>query len=399
MRERRSEPLHPLRVAHLIDDLGRGGTQTWLSMLVEGLHRLGYEQRVYCLRAIALTETLEKLNRWAPVEVIGTHRLWALEGLVRIYRALRSWRPDIVQTQLPTSDVVGRTLGRLAGVPAVISSIRTRNVRKSSWQLLWDRVTARMADRVVFNSRAVIPFAVRHEGVRLEQAVYIPNGVRRPADPSGPISLPTRGAALRSRLGLPEQAGILGTVARLHPQKGHRYLLEAFARVIRLFPLAGLLVIGDGPLRKRLERQAAGLGLARCVRFLGDRSDVTDLLPLMDIYVHPSLFEGMPNAVMEAMAAARPVIATGVDGTPELIVDGQTGWLVQPADPEDLAERMTFALRNPKEAHRIGLAAAERIQTRFSADRMIGGYHALYQRLVSAGKGLPTLEDRPLYSV
>jgi len=332
---------------------------------------------------MALGETVRGLRRWAPVEVIGTHRLWALEGLVRMYRELRRWQPDIVQTQLPTSDVVGRILGRLAGAPAVVSSIRTRNVHKTRRQLFWDRLTAPLADRVVFNSRAVIPFAVRHEGVRPEQAVYIPNGARVPAAIHDPESLPARKAALRKQLNLPDQTAVLGTVGRLQPQKGHRYLLEAFAGVIRQIPETCLLVIGEGPLRKQLEQQAAGLGLAGRVRFLGDRSDVADLLPLLDVYVHPSLYEGMPNAVLEAMAAARPVIATHVDGTQELIVDGQTGWLVEPADPATLAERMAFALRRPEGARRMGLAAAERIQARFSVDRMIAAYDTLYLRLAS----------------
>ena len=378
------KPSRPLRLVHFIDDLGRGGTQTWLSILVEGLHRLGYEQRVYCLRSIALGETVQGLRRWVPVQVIGTHRLWALEGLVRMYRELRQWRPDIVQTQLPTSDVVGRILGHLAGVPTVVSSIRTRNVHKTRRQLFWDRLTASLADRVVFNSREVIPFSVQHEGVRPEQAVYIPNGARLPAALHDPESLPARKTALRKQLGFPDQTAVLGTVGRLYPQKGHRYLLEAFARVIREIPETCLLVIGDGPLRKRLEQQAAGLGLAGRVRFLGDRSDVPDLLPLLDVYVHPSLYEGMPNAVLEAMAAARTVIATHVDGTQELIVGGQTGWLVEPADPEALAERMAFALRHPEEARRMGLAAAERVKTRFSVHRMIAAYHALYRGMVSA---------------
>ncbi len=371
-----------LRLVHFIDDLGRGGTQTWLTLLVEGLHRLGYEQRIYCLRAIALAETVHRLRQWASVEVIGAPRLWALEGVFHLYAALKWWQPDMVQTQLPTSDVVGRIIGRLAGAPVVVSSIRTHNLHKKGWQLFWDRLTAPLADRVVFNSRAVIPFAVEYEGVSPEQAIYIPNGVRLPVDGSLPESLPAKKVAFRQQLGLPDDAGLLGMVARLHPQKGHTYLLAAFAQVIQQMPETRLLIIGDGPLRQSLEHQAAGLGLAGRIHFLGDRSDGADLLPLLDVYVHSSLFEGMPNAVMEAMAAARPVIATNVDGTPELVVDQQTGWLVEPADPAALAGRMMFALHHPEEARRMGLAAAERMKIHFSADSMIAAYDALYQELV-----------------
>ncbi|MBN1994482.1 MAG: glycosyltransferase [Anaerolineae bacterium] len=367
-----------LRIAYFIDDLIHGGTQTWLTILAEGLHGLGYEQRIYCMRNRAHPQNVQTLQQWAKVNIIGEPRLWAIEGLIHLYQELKQWQPHLVQTMLPTADVVGRTMGHLVGIPVIVSSIRTRNCHKSRWQLFWDHLTIRWACRVIFNSQEVIPFALTHEGVIKEQIVYIPNGARIPQPKSA-----TRTAALRAELGLTYcNVKVLAMVARLHPQKGHRDLLQASALALKEIPNMILLIIGDGPLRQSLEVEVTGLGIAAQVRFLGDRSDVPDLLSMIDLYVHSSLFEGMPNAVMEAMTAARPVIATAIDGAQTLIVDGESGWLVEPGNPAALAARIIFALRHPETARQMGLAAAERIKHHFSADRMVAAYHALYQELI-----------------
>jgi glycosyltransferase involved in cell wall biosynthesis len=330
------------------------------------------------MRNRAHPQNVQALQQWAKVTIIGEPRLWAIEGLIYLYKELKQWQPDIVQTLLPTSDMIGRSIGRIAGMPTIVSSIRTHNLDKPWWQLFLDRRTARWACRVVFNSREAVPFALANEGVTEEQVVYIVNGARiSPAKPDA------KTAALRAELGLPHRnPKVLGMVARLHPQKGHIDLLRAFALVLKEVPETILLVIGDGALRKTLEHETARLGISDQVRFLGDRSDVLDLLFVIDLYVHTSLFEGMPNAVMEAMAAARPVIATAVDGTKELIINNQTGWLVEPGHPAVLAARIIFALRHPETARQMGLAAAERVKVHFSIDRMIAAYHSLYQTLV-----------------
>jgi glycosyltransferase involved in cell wall biosynthesis len=370
-----------LRIAYFIDDLIHGGTQTWLAILVEGLHGLGYEQRVYCMRNRAHPQNVQRLQPWAKVSIIGEPRLWAIEGLIHLYKELKQWQPDIVQTMLPTSDVVGRMVGRLAGMPVMVSSIRSHNTHKSWWQLFWDRLTARWACRVIFNSREAIPFALAYEGVVEEQVVYIPNGTHVRSDMIDVENLSGQNQSLRKQLGLAEQTMVLGMVARLDPRKGHKDLLRAYSLVVKEIPDTALLIIGDGPLRKMLERETIRLNLTAQVHFLGDRSDAPDLLAVMDLYVHSSGSEGMPNAVMEAMVAAKPIVATNVGGLKELIIDNETGWLVEPANPAALAGRIIFALRHQEKARQMGLAAAERIKTHFSADRMIAAYYQLYQEL------------------
>lgn len=372
-----------LRIAYFIDDFIHGGTQTWLAILVEGLHRLGYKQRVYCMQNRAHPQNVQRLQQWANVSIIGEPRLWAIEGLVYLYRQLKQWQPDIVQTVLPTSDMIGRSLGHLAGIPVIVSSIRSHNTHKSWRQLFWGQLTARWACRIVFNSQEVIPFALAREGVVKEQVVYIPNGTYMQPDIIRVKNLFGQNTNLRKQLGLADQIKVLGMVARLDPRKGHKDLLSAYSLVIKEMPETVLLIIGDGALRKMLERETVRLNLAAQVHFLGDRSDILDLLAAIDVYVHSSVSEGMPNAVMEAMAVAKPVVATRVGGITELVIDKQTGWLVEPGHPTALAERIVFALRHQAEARRMGLAAAERIKIHFSAEKMVMAYHTLYQELVS----------------
>ena len=361
----------PLSLTHLIDSLNLAGTQTALVHLARGLARRGYRQRVYCLNNRTHPRVLRQLDE-AGVEVIviGKAQLLSGVGLLRLYRGLRGCQ--VVQTFLPVADVVGRTLARLARVPVVVTSIRARNVDKRGWQLWLDRLTMRWAHRVVFNARNVVDFAVAREGVRPDQVVVIPNGVR--------VAGPRPGDVPRARYRVPDGVRVVGTVGRLRPQKGIGTLLEAFPRVRDRVP-AQLWIIGEGPLRAELEAEARRLGIAGSVRFWGERSDVPELLACMDVYAHAALFEGMPNAVMEAMAAGLPVVASEVDGTRELIREGETGWLVPPGEAAALAARLLAVLDDAEEAARVGQAAARHMAENFSVEKMVDAFDALYQDL------------------
>jgi len=375
-----------IRVCYLIDSLRRDGAQTALCNLVSGLADRGYLQQVYCLNDVVHRDIVERLTQArAHVEVIGKVSLATGWGLLRIFRDLRRWQPAITVTFLPFADVIGRTLAKMAGIPVIVSSVRTRSVDRPRWHFLLCRLTSAWADKVVFNSKDAISFSLTNEGVRSDQVVYIPNGVG-----IDPIRHPGISAAIRSELSIPSNAMVVGTIGRLYPQKGHVYLLRAFEKVLRLLDNVVLLVIGKGPLLPGLRQEASRLGIASKVYFLGERSDVAHLLQCMDLYVQASLFEGMPNAVMEAMASGKPVVATGVDGTQELIEHGKTGWLVESADAGTLAEMITWVLRNQQQAALVGAAAAGRMAEDFSLEKMVSSFdrlfrHLLLERGISAG--------------
>jgi glycosyltransferase involved in cell wall biosynthesis len=270
----------------------------------------------------------------------------------------------VVVTMLFAADVIGRALGKWAGVPRIISSLRARNVHYSSSRRWLVRVTMDAADAVVINSPHSREFAVVVEGVKPDRIFWIPNGVR-----VAQYTEPVRQEMLRKDLGLPNHGYLLGTVGRLTKQKGIDILLRTVALINNVD--FSLVIFGIGEEDAALRALAVKLGLESRVHFVGYRRDLPVLLGALDLYVHPARFEGMPNAVLEAMAAACSIVATAVDGSRELIEDGKHGWLVPPDDPKALATAIRSALGDLNEARRRGVVARQRVAEHFSVEKMI----------------------------
>ena len=366
-----------LRIAYVIDSLGGGGTQTFLCRLYAGLAERGHLQHVLALNddtdpavAGALTDC------GARVRVLGKARLAAGVGLWSLWRDVRDFAPDVVLTLRPWADALGRPLAALARPGRVLSSVRARGVDLGPLMRAALRLSAPLARRTVFNSAAVVDHAVRHEGVRPDRVVVIPNGTALP-DPA-----PDCRKRLRRELGAAPDQPVIGTLGRLYPQKGHALLLQALALLRREGgpgARALLAVAGRGPLEEALRRQAGELGLEDAVRLTGHRRDVSDFLHGLDVYAHAALFEGQPNAVLEAMAAGLPVAATGVDGTAEIVEHGVSGLLVPPADPAALAGALARLLADRDVARAMGRAAAERVARDYSPEAMVAAWEALFR--------------------
>jgi glycosyltransferase involved in cell wall biosynthesis len=350
----------------------------YLAKLVRGLSERGYEQRVYGLNDPRHSKIVQMMeDAGARVRTIGKLQLLSSVGLLKLSFDLMRWRPQIVQTYLRFSDVIGRVLGRLASVPVNVSVVTQPNVDKYRWQYLLDHLTAGLSDRVVFNSEEIIDFALAKEGVKREQVAFIPNGIDIEAKSS-----PDAGAMIRTQLGISAEAPVIGSVARLYPQKGHACLLSAFAKVLQECPETVLLVVGDGPLRGELEAQASSLNIDRSLRFLGERADLADVLDALDLYVQASLWEGMSIALMQAMLCEIPVVATSVDGTVEIIDDKDTGFLVKPGDSEALAGGILYALKDKDSARGIGKNGAAMVNREFSVRKMVSRFDDMYRELL-----------------
>jgi sugar transferase (PEP-CTERM/EpsH1 system associated) len=192
--------------------------------------------------------------------------------------------------------------------------------------------------------------------------------------------------ALPDALGLRPEHRVIGTVARLSPEKDQATLLRAFAPVAQSIPVARLLIVGDGPERGALEALAAELELREHVIFAGERPDVARLLGAMDVFALPSLSEGTSLTLLEAMASGLPVVATAVGGTPEVVADGQTGFLVPPRDPAALAEALKQTLADQDAARRMGSAGRQTVLERYSLAAMVDAYTGLYEELVGGGR-------------
>jgi len=296
-----------------------------------------------------------------------------LRAIVTAARALRRGRIDVVHGYQWRPALVGALAGRLAGVPLRLASKRSLTGEDRQAERAWRHI-ARQVDTVIVNAEA-LRVEGEQRGMRCRWTL-LQNGVDTEhfrLDPPDP--------AARAALGLDPQRPVVGTIGRLEDRKGHDQLLRAAGTM-----LAGgngrrpqIVIVGDGPLREKLQAQAHSLGVADSVRFVGTVADVRPSLAAMDVFVLPSHAEGMSNALMEAMAAARPVVATAVGGNTEVVVDGKTGVLIPPADPAAIADAIAALLRDPDRAAGLGVAARDFVTRHFGARARVAELEHLYE--------------------
>ncbi len=310
---------------------------------------------VHCLNAV---------HAWDAPQI-----LWSLR------RDWKSFSPQILQTFLFHANILGRLAGWMAGVPHRVSGIRVAD-RRSRFYSRIDRWTNGLVERNVCVSRGVANYCEMECGFDPHKTVVIPNGVDAQRFlQASPIDW--------TELGLPPQSTVVLSIGRLEEQKGLDVLIGAFARIAAKFPRAHLVLVGDGPDREKLMCSADAHRIKDRVWLVGRRTDVPQLLAAADVFVLSSRWEGMPNVVLEAMAAGRPVIATRVEGTSELLVDGVTGWLVPVGDLSALAARLETTLSAPDTAQTVGRAAQDFVNKQFTTEEMVGRYIALYRELLT----------------
>jgi glycosyltransferase involved in cell wall biosynthesis len=361
------------KVLYLITELNVGGAERALARLLAGIDRERFLPLVACLYGAhsPVADSIRALG----IEVVdlGMAAKWRLDALLRLYRLLRSERPTILHTRLFHANLAGRLLGRLAGVPVVICGERTMGM-ESSGRYLLNRLTLALADRVVCVSERVAAFYRERIGLLPEKTVVIPNGVELP-DPAQFLGQ----CEARCMLGLPRDGIWIASVARLAPVKRLDLLLSAVA----VLEDVSLVLVGDGSEEERLRELAGRLGLMGRVRFAGYQQDVWPWLAACDVLVLSSDWEGMPNAVLEAMGAGLPVVATAVGGTPEVVVEGETGLLVPPGDVSALAAALERLIRDPELCQAMGMAGRQRARACFSAQTMVERTQTLYAELLS----------------
>jgi glycosyltransferase involved in cell wall biosynthesis len=297
--------------------------------------------------------------------------LAGLRGLGELLKVTRRFRPDVIHGYLFGPNLFAVAAGRLAGVPVVAVAKRNVDAFETPRQLLLQKLIHRTATHVTAVSAAVADTVVAL-GVPKSRVTVIPNGVDVGRFPE-PIG---------SRRAAPGTAGIpvIGSVGCLAPRKDYATLLEALAELQARGRAFRAMLVGDGPERTTLESRARALGLEGRIEFLGEREDVENLLACMDVFVLSSREEGIPNALLEAMAAGCPAVATAVGGTPEVLEPGVTGWLVPPGSPRALADALGQVLDDPEEASRRGTAARRRVEDSMSIDAMARRHEEFYQR-------------------
>jgi glycosyltransferase involved in cell wall biosynthesis len=361
----------PLRVCHVITGFDTGGAERVLLQTVRRLDPARFESLVVSLRPRGpLSSDAERLG----VETIhlrmgrrpGPVTLWRLAGIFQ-RRAVA-----VVHAYLYDASIASRLAGRWARVPVVLTSTRAPldYLPRIAWWL--DRATSLWCQRIIAVSQHTADFILQKERIARHKVVVVPNAVDlqrfTPREPRG----------ARAYWGIDDGAFIVASVGRLSREKGHGYLLEALAIARSAIPSLSCLLAGDGPLRSSLETQARALGLDDVCHFLGDVREIETVFAAADLTVLPSLFEGMPNAVLEAMAMGCPVIATSVGGSPELVRHGETGLLVPPADSEALASALIELAESTERRNRMRVRSRQISEDFHGIERMIHSVEQLY---------------------
>ena len=374
----------PIRsVVHVIKLTGVAGAERHLLALAAGQRAAGLDARIWAL--LEPKRPVPEFSEMCRARAIPLETLPIRGHLDRRLRGalsakLRAAAPDLVHTHLIHADVYGVRAARAAGVPYVVTSRHNDNrARLIRWARKLNRRMWQQVDAGIAISEAVRQFVLRTEGAPPEKICAVHYGL----DPQTVSAPPDARARLRAELGLPDDALLVGSVCRLIPQKGLSDGLRGFATAARTFPNAHYVLAGRGPLLQALRDEARALGIGERVHFLGWRDDAHAVMAALDVLLAPSLWEGFGLVFLEAMALGVPIVATRVSAIPEVVADGESGWLVPPRDPAAIAEALRQALGDPARRRAFGEAGRRRLETHFTVQRMVERTLTLYRHLDS----------------
>ena len=369
-----------MKLLYVITKSEIGGAQSHVRALASAARAAGHEVILACGQAGWLTEEMARLGI-RTVELHGLRRSWnpltARRYKTALRRLLAAERPDVVHFHSSNAMLGLRTARRADPKPLLVATVhglsllhpgwKKSSILKSAYRIVLRHLLA-VADRVVFVCRADLHQALAQRLVRPENAIVIPNGTR----PHPPL-LPR--AEARQRLNLPPEGFVFGAVSRFEYAKNVSLLVRAFGQAKLVAQLA---LIGTGP-EEQAVRAAAAEAAPESIIFAGAVAEASRYLKALDVLVLPSRYEGLPYAVLEAMAAGVPVIASAVGGVPELIENGETGLLVPPENPEALADALNRLFSDPALAASLALAAHTKVATEFSEQKMTDATLRLYK--------------------
>jgi len=366
----------------LITTFDMGGAERVYVQLARGLSNRGYRVIAACLQRRSGRVAEELRESCVEILDLAMSSKSDLGANWRLVQFLRRNHVDVVYTFLIHSHLVGRLAARICKVPVLISSQQVMLIenRFRKWA---NRFTARWCAAVVAVSRNVEEYLVHDVGVPRSKVVTIYNAIEtEPFEAISPRTVDDRAPG-----------PCVGYCARLRTEKDHQTLIKAIKSVKERFPGTRLLLAGDGPRRERLERFVKSEHMTESVEFLGHVSDVSSFYSRLDIYVQSSAFEGLPLAILEALACSLPVVATRVAGNEEIIEDGESGRLVEPRNPAALAEAIAWMATHRTEARTMGMNGRKVVRERFGAEAMVNATDRLIAGLLSAGGATPKPHD------
>lgn len=382
----------PISVLHFTNTLVRAGVEEHILTLLRSLDRALFQLRLACPPELA-----EKLQPDLPADVEIIPLLLESPSQVivvrRLARVVGEMQIDILHSHLFQSSRVASPIGWVCRVPVIVETPHVRELWRRGWlkgNFAIDRLVGRCVDYYVAVSEANARYLAGEKGLPSRKIVTIHNGVDLTR--FDPARVPPAG--MRHSLGFGDADPVVVVLARLEPQKGHQVLLEALPLVRREFPRVRLVCVGDGSLRNDLEALSRSSGFGEAVRFVGYQANPVDWLALADFTVLPSHFEGLPIAAIESLAMGKPVVASDVDGTGEVVVHEKTGLMVPAGQPDRLAEGICRLLRDPGLSRRLGRAGRELVIQHFSQEQQVRKTEGLYLEALRRSAGRETMGER-----
>lgn len=376
-------PLAKIKILHVVRPAA-GGMKNHLLDLVRLTDQTRFDVTVVCPPDTSLFNDLAALGiKTIPISLVGelspTKDYAVIKSLVKY---LHTSGTTILHAHSSKGALVGRLAAALARTPVIVFTAHN-SIFYEQWPgwkkklfATVERFLARFTDRIITVSDALKQELIEREGLSSKQLTTIYNGI---AVDKFAIKVDT--IAVRRSMAIPELGPVIGTIARLAPQKGVSYFLKA-ASLLKEYQV-NFMVVGDGPLREELEQEASELGLQNRVTFVGRRENIPEILATLDIFVLPSVTEGLPLTILEAMAAGKPVVATRVGGVPEAILEGKTGLVVPPRDPEALAVALAGLLGERERLIKMGNCGRKHVTERFAIQTMVDKTMELYHQLLT----------------
>ena len=360
-----------------------GGGERGLGQLATGVNRDRFRTHLAAhpggrLEAIARTHEIP----FFPLDMSSRFNFKTISKLISV---IRQERIHIVHSMGSRSDFFARIAGRRSSVPAMVSTMAMLvegydigSVQRFIYRVV-DGFTEKWTDQFIAVSKSVERSLIRHHGLTEDKLRTIYNGVElsRYSHEKQPD------LALKSEFGFEGNTRVVGIIGRFVYQKGYRTFLEAASIIAKSWPDVRFLLVGDGPLKADIVKRMEDLKLSGQTVLTGERNDIPELLSIMDIVAQPSILEGLPRVIIEAMAMAKPIVASDIDGIREEIDHGKTGILVPSKDPNALAEAIMMLLKDETKARGLGMAARKAADQRFNLNRQIALYEAMYLELLS----------------
>ncbi|MFC1658644.1 glycosyltransferase family 4 protein [Candidatus Omnitrophota bacterium] len=371
-----------MKILYVIANISFGGGENVFSQIAGRLNSDKYRVKFICLPGGFLEKRLRELE--IPLIPVNFRSRFSVKVFLRLIKIMKSEKPDIVHSQGERVNFYARFAAKIARIPAIVSTIAAPveefnvNPIKKAVYIISGHYSERLVDRFIAVSESMRAKLINRHKIKADKIVRIYNGVQ-----VDEYKHNQAGFLVRSELNIEGNAPLVGVIGRLVWEKGLPYFIQAAKRVLAYEPTARFLIVGEGPLRNRLKDLVKRLEIEKNIIFTGWRTDIKEIISTLDMLVLSSLREGMPLVVLEAMALAKPVVATDIEGLREVVINGSTGILVTPRNPDSLKDAIIHLLKDKVEASRMGIAGRKLVEDKFSLREMVQQHEQFYDTLVT----------------